>query len=65
MGTMRGSITSRHPVDDDGLKETAQRYLTPGSLAHKIAVEGWNTYQRIQSVFATGSSDESIDRRQT
>jgi len=43
-------------VDDDGLKETAQRYLTPGSLAHKIAVEGWNTYQRIQSVFATGSS---------
>lgn len=42
-------------ADEDGLKETVQRYLTPGSLAHTIAVEGWNFYQQIQSALSTES----------
>lgn len=44
-------------VDDDGLKETVQRYLTPGSLSHTIAVEGWNMYQRIRSTLSTESTE--------
>lgn len=36
-------------ADDEGLKETVQRFLTPGGVPHRIAVAGYNAFQQVQS----------------